>query len=921
MKKKLSILFVSSLFVLCSCGDPYASQLNLDPNDSGEINTPWVENDNGKRVESITLSSDNLNLKPTETSPLTATIEPGDAFNKDLTWSTPNNDVATFENGVVTAVANGDTSIKFSSDNNVSATCNIKVRTPLESLTIDPKELTLDILDSEQLSVIPIPSTASNPQVAWSSDLPSDLKQDIQLSDSGLITVTIGRIPDDIVFHVTATSVENDEIYDTITVTIHDSNVYADRIEFDQTSPINLEINQSLKINATVYSGTEEITSKKQLNWTSSNSSLVSVDSNGLISCLKAGSGDDTVTIKAEVDGVNKTVDVKPFKNPVTSITFEESSGVVLRKGEKTTLHASVNEEASIKTIRYEVDELAKDYVSVGTDGTLTGLKSTPIGDVYKVWAISCDDETIKEYCAVQVVNPAESFTATVDKNVIYYGTVDNVAKLNIVATPADADDMSFTITSSDDTLATISNRNIIANNSNKTGTVTITVTADARPDLQPQEIEIEIKKPAGKFDSDKWYLVGNRDFNNETPVQDVTSWDDSDYAAIMQSSPDSAYYAQYKVTLDLESTDEFKIRSNEWVNLIRKEVGSNEAIEKQVDEGINFRVNRDGKYVIYLQITEIDSAFVYQIYAEELDTFYEGRWYVVGDHDYSTGVSKEGESWNSALKSAHMVNYEDGKFSSKITFNANDQFRLRSKEYPSTSINVGGGSADKISKSSNNFVVNEAGIYNLYYVISENTVYVEKEYVLTGIELDHTEEQIQIGKKLTINVSPIPSQATLGEIEWDSSDEDVATVTAGVVSAVAIGTAEITATVKGTEISKKCNIEVVADPVTKTVYFETASWWNADGAVSNVYYWGTDDDTDWPGVKMTKVDETTWKFDIPVDATGFLFVRASEAGADWGAKTVDLSFAQMGQNDMYSISSTSPVWGDPGVTGVWKKR
>ncbi len=105
-----------------------------------------------------------------------------------------------------------------------------------------------------------------------------------------------------------------------------------------------------------------------------------------------------------------------------------------------------------------------------------------------------------------------------------------------------------------------------------------------------------------------------------------------------------------------------------------------------------------------------------------------------------------------------------------------------------------------------------------------------------------------------------------------------------------------------------------------KTIYCKQAqSWWKADGAAVAVHYWGGSSTT-WPGIRMTAVEGETdlWSIDIPDNVTGFIFVRVNSSGsiADWGAKTGDLSF-QEGKN-LYTITSTSPVWGNPGVTGEW---
>lgn len=113
-------------------------------------------------------------------------------------------------------------------------------------------------------------------------------------------------------------------------------------------------------------------------------------------------------------------------------------------------------------------------------------------------------------------------------------------------------------------------------------------------------------------------------------------------------------------------------------------------------------------------------------------------------------------------------------------------------------------------------------------------------------------------------------------------------------------------------------------EPTTKTVYCKVAQdWWKADGAATGIYAYATGNvqNAAWPGVRMTAVEGETdlWKADIDTakyDAIIFTRVNATGDIADWGAKTADLVVPA--DKDLYTITSTTAVWGDPGVTGTW---
>ena len=86
------------------------------------------------KVSSITLNQTSLTMTSKgQTASLTATVNPGNAANKSITWSSSNSSVATVSaNGTVTAVANGtaDITATAADGSGVSAKCNVTVKMP-----------------------------------------------------------------------------------------------------------------------------------------------------------------------------------------------------------------------------------------------------------------------------------------------------------------------------------------------------------------------------------------------------------------------------------------------------------------------------------------------------------------------------------------------------------------------------------------------------------------------------------------------------------------------------------------------------------------------------------------------------------------------------------------------------------------------
>ncbi|OOM80240.1 kappa-carrageenase precursor [Clostridium puniceum] len=79
----------------------------------------------------------------------------------------------------------------------------------------------------------------------------------------------------------------------------------------------------------------------------------------------------------------------------------------------------------------------------------------------------------------------------------------------------------------------------------------------------------------------------------------------------------------------------------------------------------------------------------------------------------------------------------------------------------------------------------------------------------VTGISLDKTSTTLNVGSIQTLSPTIIPTNATNKTVTWSSSNTSVATVSNGVVTGKAIGTAIITATTVDGKKTATCNITI----------------------------------------------------------------------------------------------------------------
>ena len=129
-------------------------------------------------VTGVKLNKNTTTIKVGGTETLTATVEPANATNQAVTWSSDNISVATVDaNGLVTAVAEGSATITVTTeDGSKTASCTVTVTTatvPVTGVTLDPTSLTLDVNQTAPLTATITPSDATNQNVTWTSDNPS----------------------------------------------------------------------------------------------------------------------------------------------------------------------------------------------------------------------------------------------------------------------------------------------------------------------------------------------------------------------------------------------------------------------------------------------------------------------------------------------------------------------------------------------------------------------------------------------------------------------------------------------------------------------------------------------------------------------------------------------------------------------------
>jgi uncharacterized protein YjdB len=149
-----------------------AATITVTTNDGGFTDTFAATIVAAVPVTGVTLDAEAGDIQIGATQTLTATVEPAEATNKTITWSTSDEAIATVADGVVTGIALGTATITVTTENGGFTDTFIAtiVPVPVTGVTVDPAAKTIGIGASFTLQATVAPENATNQNVTWSSD-------------------------------------------------------------------------------------------------------------------------------------------------------------------------------------------------------------------------------------------------------------------------------------------------------------------------------------------------------------------------------------------------------------------------------------------------------------------------------------------------------------------------------------------------------------------------------------------------------------------------------------------------------------------------------------------------------------------------------------------------------------------------------
>ena len=257
-------------------------------------------------VKEIKLSPSTATIKVGSTTQISANIEPSNATNSELVWTSSDPSIATVtDKGVVKGVKSGVITITAKTkDGKVVATSKITVEelaptpTPMVITSISFTDDNVSVEKDKSLNLIVEiePVELSSSKLSWES------------SDNSIVTVDDnGKITGIKKGTATITVTTNNGKKATCTVTVVDNTIPVESITLNP-SEVEIGVGGSKQVIATIEPSNA---TNRELIWTSNNINVATVDANGIVTGV--GVGETTITVKTKdgtvVDTIVVTVD------------------------------------------------------------------------------------------------------------------------------------------------------------------------------------------------------------------------------------------------------------------------------------------------------------------------------------------------------------------------------------------------------------------------------------------------------------------------------------------------------------------------------------------------------------------------------------------------------------------------------------
>lgn len=378
-------------------------------------------------LQALVLSKHDITLFEMESDTLTCTLSPKNTTENEIQWISDDNHVAVVNNGIVTALRAGNTTVRaLGAGGRIVDECDISVLCKVSGVTLSKHEDVSETGRTIMLTATVYPSRAENKQVRWKSS-----NEQVATVNNG--TVKTDQTGDAFIIVTTVDGEYSDSCLLTVVNPVSGLSIDSTKVSLFEGDDFNLK--------AIVEPSDAR---NKEISWVSSDSSVATVI-DGNVHAVKAGQA--TIVAVTREGGHVRTCAVFVYKH-VSDIKFDfESDSVALYKDESMTLSPIVlPDEAPNKELAWSTSN--PDAVAVDQLGKITAKGQ----GIAVVTATSKDNPEISASIVVRVKKHVEDIAVECVSQ-IYEG---ESFKLKTIIYPADADDRGLSYSSDNDSVVTV---------------------------------------------------------------------------------------------------------------------------------------------------------------------------------------------------------------------------------------------------------------------------------------------------------------------------------------------------------------------------------------------------------------------------------------------------------------------------------
>lgn len=436
-------------------------------------------------VVSVSLTADKNEITVGGTSNITATFNPIDATNQNLTWTSSSDDIATVVDGVVTGVKDGKVIITATPHKGTQGTVEITVKPDIvlvDSITIKAPD-SLFVGEIGKATAVVGPIGATNKDIVWSVPDSDSGILSIDQDNGDITAIGVGTSV------ITASSKDGNKTethaIEITPVSLTSAEITANNIVAGTKGTANVVLNPT---NATLTGATE---------WSSLTPDTLSIDPvTGEYTGLVAG----TATLQAVVKGtpkltITKNITVQSVVVPVDSVSITGTSTMTV--GDTGTLTAVINPAgATVNSTVWSVDGDNK-IVTIDQAGNIVAVGS----GVVEVTLTVNGDKVAKHTITV---NETPLVVSKVEVSLPSNLKVNDTAQAIVTVSSNKPGKPPVTWSSSDTTKATVSldgrvtgvgvgTVDIIANSAGVEGRATLEIISADAPKVEVTDVNLSL--------------------------------------------------------------------------------------------------------------------------------------------------------------------------------------------------------------------------------------------------------------------------------------------------------------------------------------------------------------------------------------------------------------------------------------------